>query len=216
MPDVQEVFRMATQKGRPDPGALERQHGQQRQRTIRRKMGVYGLVAALGVVIAVLVGRSAVDSGEQVPGAQLPSPTTAPEATTPFATVTYDGSTCSWERTADSTDAGVVYFELVNSTEERAMFDSWRLEDGYPFSAFVEAVQRDRRRAEEGKPGWGFPYGGEATYLQSDVIPANSSEIIPITMSPGRHAIECLERQEDAIRGGKSRAFGAVGPIVAE
>ena len=43
MPEVQEVFRMATQKVGPDPGAMERQHREQRRRTTRRKAGVYGL-----------------------------------------------------------------------------------------------------------------------------------------------------------------------------
>lgn len=209
MPEVQEVFRMATQKVRPDPGALERQHRQQRRRTIRRKVGVYGLVAAL-TVIAVVAVRAGLDSAGQVPaGRPSNSPTAAP-----FATVTFDGSTCSWERTADSTEAGFVLFEVVNSSEQRVMIDSWRLGDGYPFPAFKEAVQRDRQRAEEGKPGWGFPYGGDATILQTDVVPANSSEIIAVSMSPDRHAIACLKLQEEKIRGANFRAFGVVGPIV--
>lgn len=53
MPDVQEVFRLATQKVRPDPGALERQHRNQQWRVVKRKTGVYALVA--GLVIAGLV-----------------------------------------------------------------------------------------------------------------------------------------------------------------
>ena len=60
MPDVQEVFRMATQKIRPDNDALERQHQQQRRRTIRRRAQVYGLVAAMiaiVVVVAVVVAK---------------------------------------------------------------------------------------------------------------------------------------------------------------
>ena len=60
MPEVQEVFRMATQKVRPDPGALERQHRNQRWQVTKRKGGVYALVAALviaGTVIGVGVLR---------------------------------------------------------------------------------------------------------------------------------------------------------------
>ncbi|MFL5798413.1 MAG: TolB family protein [Actinomycetota bacterium] len=55
MPDVQEVFDMATQKVRPDPGAMERQHRNQRRSSIRRKVGGYGLAAAIvvaGIVVA--------------------------------------------------------------------------------------------------------------------------------------------------------------------
>jgi Tol biopolymer transport system component len=56
MPDIQEVFRMATQKVRPDPAALERQHARERRHVLRQKIPVYALVAALviaGVVIAI-------------------------------------------------------------------------------------------------------------------------------------------------------------------
>ena len=83
MPEVQEVFRMATQKVRPDPGALDRQHGQQQRRTIRRKVGVYGLVAALVGVIAVVAVRAGGRS-EQVPIDQ-PTRATAPRGRSPSA-----------------------------------------------------------------------------------------------------------------------------------
>jgi hypothetical protein len=55
MPDVQEVFRMATQKVRPDPDFLERQHRNQRRRMRNRKYGAIGLVAVLGVVATILI-----------------------------------------------------------------------------------------------------------------------------------------------------------------
>jgi hypothetical protein len=54
MPDVQDLFRMATQGITPDPGALERQHRGQRRRSLHRKAEVYALVGALVVVGAVL------------------------------------------------------------------------------------------------------------------------------------------------------------------
>jgi hypothetical protein len=54
MPDLQEVFRSATQEVKPDPGALERQHRGQRRRVVRRKASVYVLVAALIAVGAVI------------------------------------------------------------------------------------------------------------------------------------------------------------------
>jgi hypothetical protein len=214
MPEVQEVFRMATQKVRPDQGALERQHGQQRRRTIRRKMSVYGLVAALAAAILFVVVRAEVDSDEQVPGGQPVTPTTAPQAAAPVGTVTFDGSTCSMQITADRIEPGAVLFEVVNATEQRAMFDSWQLLEGYTFRAFETTVERDHRRAEEGKPGHGFPGEGEVTYLQSDVIPANTSGSIVTTMSPGRHAIVCLKLYEGEPQDSRFRPFGIVGPIV--
>ncbi|HEX5937146.1 MAG TPA: hypothetical protein VFZ75_05580 [Actinomycetota bacterium] len=212
MPEVQEVFRMATQKVRPDPGALERQQRQQRRSTIRRKVGAYGLVAAVVGAIAVVAVRAGVDSGEQVPGDQPSSPTTAPGAQ-PVAIVTFDGSTCSMEITADRIEPGplgFVPFRVVNATEKRVMFDSWRLLEGYTFRAFEATIELDRRLAE--KPGnqGAFPSRSEVSYLGSEIIPANSSDIIvPQMFTPGRHAIVCLRPFE-----GDFRPFGIAGPIV--
>jgi WD40 repeat protein len=60
MPDAQEVFRMATQKVRPDPGALERQSRSQRRRSVTRRAGGYALLAIMvigGGVIGVIALR---------------------------------------------------------------------------------------------------------------------------------------------------------------
>ena len=59
MPEVEEVFRMATQKVRPDPGAIERQNRAQRRRNNRRKAGVYVLVACLTLAVVVIRGGGA-------------------------------------------------------------------------------------------------------------------------------------------------------------
>ena len=67
MPDVQEVFRMATQKVRPDPGALERQHRNQRWQVTKRKGGVYALVAAL-LIAGVVIGIGALRDRDPVGG----------------------------------------------------------------------------------------------------------------------------------------------------
>jgi WD40 repeat protein len=63
MPEVQEVFRMATQKVRPEPGALERQFQGQRRRSARRKGGAVALAAALVITAAVVVIEAARDAG---------------------------------------------------------------------------------------------------------------------------------------------------------
>ena len=57
MPEMQEVFRMATQKVRPDPGFVDRQHENQRRQSRRRKAGALALVAVL-VVAGVVIYRS--------------------------------------------------------------------------------------------------------------------------------------------------------------
>ncbi len=53
MPDVQEVFRMATQEVKPDPGALERQHGRQRRSARNRKRAALAVAAVIIAAIAI-------------------------------------------------------------------------------------------------------------------------------------------------------------------
>jgi hypothetical protein len=79
MPDMQEVFRMATQKVRPDPGFVDRQHENQRRQSRRRRAGALVLVAVLviaGVVVGISVLRSG-DVGKSIPGS-APTPTATP------------------------------------------------------------------------------------------------------------------------------------------
>jgi hypothetical protein len=76
---MQEVFRMATQKVRPDPGFVDRQYENQRRQSRRRKAGALALVAVL-VVAGVVVGISALrsgDEGKSIPGS-APTPTATP------------------------------------------------------------------------------------------------------------------------------------------
>lgn len=82
MPEVQEVFRMSTQKVKPDPGALERQHTRQRRRSAGRKFGAIAVAAAIGLiaVVLILVSRPATDTAPapagdpSTPPLDLPSP----------------------------------------------------------------------------------------------------------------------------------------------
>lgn len=80
MPEVQEVFRMATQKVRPDPGALERQQRKQRWHSGKQKAAVYALVAGL-VIAGVVLGIATLRGTDERPAA----PPTQPEAPGPDA-----------------------------------------------------------------------------------------------------------------------------------
>ena len=62
MPDVQEVFRMATQKVRQDPGALDRQVAKQRKAARNRRVGAFAMVLAL---VAAAVAAYALTRGER-------------------------------------------------------------------------------------------------------------------------------------------------------
>jgi hypothetical protein len=73
MPEVQEVFRLATRKVRPDPGFVDRQHDHRRKQERRRKIGAFAVAAAIAVVVAVLVVRSAPDERQSQPAASTPA-----------------------------------------------------------------------------------------------------------------------------------------------
>ena len=81
MPEIQEVFRMATQKVGPEPGALERQHGRARRRAIRQKVAVYSLVAAF-VIAAVAIAVVQIPGGHTRPVHHSPSEAPAPAVST--------------------------------------------------------------------------------------------------------------------------------------
>ena len=88
MPDLQEVFRMATQKVGPDPGALERQHRFQRRTAYRRKLGAFAVAAAIGVaaIALILVNRPGEDTTTPAatPSRVIPAEAEALEVATGF------------------------------------------------------------------------------------------------------------------------------------
>lgn len=67
MPDVQEVFRMATQKIRPDEGYVDRQLSRQRASTRNRKLGAVALAAVIGFIGFVAVVRAMNEGAEERP-----------------------------------------------------------------------------------------------------------------------------------------------------
>jgi dipeptidyl aminopeptidase/acylaminoacyl peptidase len=80
MPDVQEVFRMATEKVKPDPNALERQMRRQRKTARGRRTRAYLVAAA--VIAAAVAGAFAIRQAaghDTTPGG---SPTPAPPEAT--------------------------------------------------------------------------------------------------------------------------------------
>ena len=82
MPEIQEVFRMATQKVRPDPEALDRQHRGQRRRVAQKRAAVYALVVVLlvaGAVVAISTLGS--DKGQPAHEGSNPPPSDTAEQT---------------------------------------------------------------------------------------------------------------------------------------
>ena len=74
MPEMQEVFRLATNKVKPDPNALERQHRRQRRNARQSRRGAYLAVAAVIAVVAVgaftIMGPR--NGNDEIPGTAHP------------------------------------------------------------------------------------------------------------------------------------------------
>jgi Tol biopolymer transport system component len=72
MPEVREVFQMSTQKVKPEPGFVDRQHDHQHTRERRRKVGAFVVVAAIGLA-ALLVILTTRPEGDRTKPADAPS-----------------------------------------------------------------------------------------------------------------------------------------------
>jgi hypothetical protein len=84
MPDVQEVFRMATQKVKPEPGALERQFQGQRRRARNRRIGGFvagGIIVVAAVVLGVVLLNGGGNGNPQPAISQSAHPSAVPSAT---------------------------------------------------------------------------------------------------------------------------------------
>jgi hypothetical protein len=77
---MQEVFRMATQKVRPESGFVDRQLGHQRKRARNRKVGAVALVAVIGLIGTVVVIRAMNDGVDGRPAGQPTGGSVAREA----------------------------------------------------------------------------------------------------------------------------------------
>ena len=220
MAELKEVFEMTTRQVEPDLDSWKDQERRQQQTRRRRRIGAFAVAAAIGVAAVVLVLVTQPGENVTIPGDEAPTANPTEAENGAVGTVTFDGSTCSMEITADRIEPGAVLFEVVNTSEQRVMFDSWQILEGYTFRAFETAVERARRLAEAGKPypSQGGPFPDQETevrYLQSDVIPADSSGSIVTTLSSGPHAIACLQRFEGADPSFRGRQpYGIAGPIL--
>ena len=85
MLEVQEVFRLATQKVRPDPGFIDRQHELRRKQERRRKIGAFAVVTAIVLAAVALIVRWAPHERQSQPAVTGPLVTVpVPEAVDPI------------------------------------------------------------------------------------------------------------------------------------
>jgi Tol biopolymer transport system component len=74
MPDVRDVFSAVTERARPDPGGLERQHLRQRRRTRGRRGAAILVAAAIGLAVVGFAVRAAQETIAPTPQ-RRPTPT---------------------------------------------------------------------------------------------------------------------------------------------
>ncbi len=118
MPELQEVFRLSTQKVKPDPGALERQHVRQRRSSVWKKVGAFAVAAAIGLAALVVI-LSTHPWRHAIPAE--PSPTTG---TTPLGVATdflqaygsFDADTAVGYLADDADIDGLIGTEAVSAT----------------------------------------------------------------------------------------------------
>lgn len=196
MPEVEEVFRMATQKVRPDPGAIERQNRAQRRRNNRRKAGVYVLVACLTLAVVVFALEVLKDQN-----------TTTPPAVTPSAT----GQTLSivnvgsGETTLFTTPEGASWFDVTLDGSMITYIDADA--DGNDQIFVMDADGANQRQlthgtlrveAEATPPQWS-PDGSTIAYWVN--LPKGGVELFEVRLSDGR-STRITHEPNDVYEGG--------------
>ncbi|HEY6568266.1 MAG TPA: hypothetical protein VI341_12190 [Actinomycetota bacterium] len=176
MPDVQEVFRMSTQKVRQDPGAMERQHTKQRRAQRNRKLGAFAVVGCIAVAVIVAAVVSSVGNGEPAPSvAAEPG-----EARQTHSIVDVGSGT----KTAFSAPLGAGEFDF---TLDGSMVTYSEADEDDISQVFVMAADGSNVRqlthgeAEASNPEWSF----DGSTIAYESATSETSEIFTVRVSDG-------------------------------
>jgi Tol biopolymer transport system component len=187
MPDVQEVFRVATQKVRPDPGALERQHQEQRRRSTRRKVGALALAAVLvsvGVLLA--VGLFSNGRSKMTPGVRRPTTGPTKPGTEQMLSIV---DVNSGDRTAFRAPLGASGFDF---TPDGSMVTYTDVDENGIHQVFVMGADGSNRKqlthgtlgvTPTGTPPQWSPDGSRIAYWA--FLPGSGIEIFVVRVSDG-------------------------------
>lgn len=180
MPEIQEVFRMATQKVRPDPEALERQHRDQRRRVATRRAAVYVMVAVL-VVTGVVVGISTLRSDDVQPGASGSDQAPPPEAAEQTLSVVDVGSGTVATFTAPSEASGFDF------TLDGSMVSYVDVDESGDEQVFVaDADGSNARQLTQGQGGaYGPRWSPDGSMIAYAADTSDNSQIFVVRVSNG-------------------------------
>lgn len=207
-----EVMEMS--RSTKEPRKVERFDRFRDRKQRNRRIGAILAAAALTIAGIAVVATGVLDRGQgTIPGDQdvSPPPATLVEPTQ-LGTLTRSEGGCTLDVGGDPDIAHIVGLTVVNETDRPASFDLVKFESsGLTYEEFEAQVQRERLRAEAGKPLLGSPAGAEVV-LQQKVGPGGS-ETIAEGIPAGRYAIVCLHPFDEGVG---MRPFASVGPVVFE
>lgn len=209
MPDLQEVFRMSTQKVRQDPGAMERQHSRQRKAQRNRKVGAFAVV---GCIVSIIVVAAVVASDRSSEPA--PSVAAQPDGTTQTLRIVDVGSGAGTPFTVPL-GAGDFDFSLDGSMVTYSEPD----EDGISQVFLMAADGSNVRQLTHGEadatdPEWSFD-GSMIAYVSTTSSP---SEIFIVRVSNGASTRVTNERRDawdpNWAPDGRSIVFSTLNPDI--
>jgi Tol biopolymer transport system component len=180
MPEIQEVFRMATQKVRPDPEALERQHRGQRRRVAQKRAAVYALVALL-LVAGVAIGISTLGGDDVQPAGSGSNP--PPQVEQTLSIVDLGSGTA----TAFTAPAGASDFDFTLDGSTVAYSD---LDENGDAQVFVmDADGSNARQLTHGEGGvgdyGGFDWSPDGSMIAYQRDTSDLSQIFVVSVSDG-------------------------------
>lgn len=181
MPELQEVFRMATQKIDQEPGALERQVGRQRRSARNRRIGAFAAAAVLlaGSVTAYALTRSGTE------GVPANRPTTSIQPVTGSSIV--DLSTGQSTPLPASIAAAGSYY-AVSPDHTRLAYNACCSGTDPLYVANVDGTH-ERQISAPGRDGFGAqwsPDGSQLVYQQRDASTQELGNLFVQDVATGR------------------------------
>jgi len=212
------VMEMSTSR---EPSRLMRFERYRDHKQRNRRLGAVALAAALTIATVVIVRTGALDPGRAtVPVA--PDGQAEPIAPTEIGTVTLSANGCTLDALDGPLAAGVVALSAVNGTDGVAAFDVARFHpEELTYERFAAHIERERRRAEAGRPvvdgaygpftGLGLPeYAG---VLIHEEVRRGRSATMTGTVYPGTYPIVCYRTFDGST---ELRPFALAGPLELE